>query len=150
MRNRILIFFLVIITNHLFGQDKSKLPYSIINFVRSGSMVGSACILDILVPNQRQFFINPKSVVRYKVYSEGQMTISLDIICRRAPLVKDLDITAKRGNEYYIFIGINKFEVVDKTKVIKFFKTNKRIKEIEENIEYPIIKSSLKNLDIKD
>lgn len=151
MKNYLLILLLALTTNVVFSQDKDP-SYSTIYFVRSGNFFGSACKSDIIFPNQREFNLSLKSVVQYKIYSEGETNITLQIACPGTQQnvamseSKQVTLDVKRGNEYYVFYNVGSFRVVEKPEVEKFIKKTKNVMKHEENMDNPINKASIKDV----
>src|SRR5690554_105799 len=156
MKKIVLFTLLTVLTGTLFGQDSKDLPHSTINIVRSGNFFGSACRTDITFPNQRQFNLSHNSTVKYKVFSEGEIAITLEVYCPgvnggpSSSSSKQISIDIKRGNEYYVFYNAGKFEQVEKAAVQKFLDKQKNVMTQEENLEFPINKGSLKDIAKKD
>src|SRR5690554_4093538 len=81
MKKIVLFTLLTVMSSTLFGQDSKDLPYSIINFIRSGNFLGSACRSDIILPNQRLFKLSNNSTVKYKDFTEGEIAITVEKYC---------------------------------------------------------------------
>jgi len=156
MKNYFSILILAVLTSTAFGQDKTELPHSIINIIRSGNFMGSACRSDITFPNQRQFNLSLNSTVKYKIYSEGDIPITVEVNCpatQYAPAnsaSQQVNLTVTRGNEYYLFYNAGAFKVVEKSEVQKQLDKQKNIMTQEENLEFPINKNSLNDIVAKD
>src|SRR5690554_393251 len=135
MKKIVLFTLLTVMSSTLFGQDSKDLPYSIINFIRSGNFLGSACRSDIILPNQRQFNLSNNSTVKYKVFSEGEIAITVEKYCPgvnggpSSSSSEQISINIKRGNEYYVFYNAGSFNVVEKSRVQKFLNRQKRSEE---------------------
>jgi len=156
MKKNIFIILLTVLTSTVFGQDSKDLPHSIINIVRSGNFIGSACRTDITFPNQREFNLSLNSTVKYKIFSEGEIPVTLQILCPASQNMpassasKQVSLTVKRGGEYYLFYNAGKFEQVEKADVQKFLDKQKNVMTQEENLEFPINKGSLKDIAKRD
>lgn len=156
MKKIVLFTLLTVMSSTLFGQDSKDLPYSIINFIRSGNFFGSACRSDIILPNQRQFNLSNNSTVKYKVFSEGEIAITVEKYCPgvnggpSSSSSEQISINIKRGNEYYVFYNAGSFNVVKKSKVQKFLNRQKNVMKQEENIEFPINRNSIKDIAKKE
>src|SRR5690554_460709 len=156
MKKNIFIILLTMLTSTVFGQDSKDLPHSIINIVRSGNFIGSACRTDITFPNQREFNLSLNSTVKYKIFSEGEIPVTLQILCPASQNMpassasKQVSLTVKRGGEYYLFYNAGKFEQVEKADVQKFLDKQKNVMTQEENLEFPINKGSLKDIAKRD
>lgn len=133
MRNKILFILVLLVSSMSFGQSKDDLPYSIINFIRSNNYFGSACRSDIILPNQRQFNLSHNSTVIYKVFSEGEVNITLENYCpgvNGAPSSsrsEQVSIDVKHGNEYYVFYNAGSFKQVEQSDVQKFLDKKKNV-----------------------
>lgn len=156
MKKNIYIVLLTVLSGTVSGQDNKDLPHSIINIVRSGNFFGSACRTDIIFPNQREFNLSLNSTVKYKIYSEGDIPVTLQILCPATQNMpassasKQVSLAVKRGGEYYLLYNAGKFEQVEKADVQKFLDKQKNVMTQEENLEFPINRSSLKGIAKKD
>jgi S1-C subfamily serine protease len=140
--------------NSILAQGEADLPSSTIYFVRGSNFFGSGCRTDITLPNQRQFNLSWKSIVKYKVYSEGEINITLEIICTSqsgsSTGTMQVALDVKRGKEYYILYTASKFKAVEKAEVQKELDEFKNVMKQEENLDFPINKNSVKNIAEKD
>jgi hypothetical protein len=117
-----------------------EFSYATINLVRSkAKYYPFPC--SITFPNQQAFGL-PIGVIKYKVYSEGEIVIAADyqgmntIYCT---------INVKRGNEYYVNLKKKDFKIVPFGEIQKEVAKAKVVINKEENIDFPINKSSLEN-----
>ncbi len=145
-------FLLVLIFGNFLSPVSSQVPdrpHATIYFVRSGSYIGSACVTDITLPNQRSFNLSLGSIVEYTVYSQGIIAVTREISCpatqstvasRRSDQVS-LDITS--GTEYYVEVSAGKFRVVPKDDVQKQLDKIKSVMVHAENLDFPIDKASI-------
>ncbi|HOY49515.1 MAG TPA: serine protease [Flavobacteriales bacterium] len=156
MKNLIVLIILSLTSSLLFSQTNEELPFSTINFVRTGNYFGSACRSDITLPNQREFNLSHKSIVKYKVYSEGEINITLNVFCPGAnggpskSQSSQISINVKRGEEYYVLYSKGALEQVQKADVEEYLIKIDNIQKHQENIEFPIIKSSINDIAKKD
>lgn len=127
-------------------EENNGFPYAIINFVRPRSAFYSgACF--ITFQNQQVFGL-PVGVVKYKVYSEGEISIAADyqgmqtIYCT---------INVKKGKEYYINLRKDHVKANASFKIVPYEEVQKDIAKAEaiinkeENIDFPINKASLES-----
>jgi S1-C subfamily serine protease len=154
--NHIFILLLITMFNlNVYAQNNSELPHSIIHLVRSGKFVGSACRTDITFPYQRRFNVSSNSVVNYRIYSEGEISITMDIDCpgtQYGPGTSrstQVSLNIKRGNEYYVLIDKYKsiglgLKEVQKLEVQEILDNSKNIMKQEENLDFPINKDVAK------
>lgn len=135
-----------------FAQETSDLSHSTIYIVRSGNFFGAACRSDIIFPNQREFNLSLSSIVDYKIYSEGEVHITLEMACPATQqsvamsASKQVTLDVKRGNEYYLFYNAGAFREVDRSEVEKFIKKSKNVMKHQENLDHPIIKASVRDI----
>ncbi len=150
---RLLLIFFVTASciGEVIGQGNQAQSYSIIHFVRSGSMAGSGCGSDIILPNQKVFSLGLSTIVQYKIYSEGEVTIAVRIDCPGGQSIppstsfRNLTLEVKHGDEYYVLLdkGFAVVEVVQKIDAQKHLDKARITQKQEENIDNPIIKPSL-------
>lgn len=149
------IFTITFFITNAFAQDEADMPHSIINIVRSGKFRGSACRTDIIFPNQRKFNLSLNSTVQYKIFSEGEILVTVEISCPGTQYTLPSDfstqvsLTVKRGEEYYLLYDV-KFEQVEKADVQKLLDKQTNVLKQEENLDFPINKNSLKDIVKKD
>lgn len=141
---------LFIMSTNIFGQSEKELPNSTIHFIRSGNPFTANCMINLTLPNQRQFSIGNGSIVTYKIYSEGEINISLESLCASNGSVsnytKQVSLNVKRGSDYYVTCGFSSIKEVEKKDVDKIISKCKNVLKQEENIESPIIPSSIANI----
>ncbi len=126
-------------------------PYAIINLVRTKSTsYPGACFISF--QNQQAFGL-PVGVVKYKVYSEGEISVAVDyhgmqtIYCT---------INVKKGREYYINLRKDHGKPNASFKIVPFEEVQQEIAKAEviinkeENTDYPINKASLANSSKKE
>lgn len=131
--------------------EKEELPYATINFVRGNARFLSTCIVNIEFPYQRMFTFPHRTVVKYKVYSEGDIVITQEGTCQGAytPVIsksQQITISVKRGNEY--FVTFESWKIVQ-SEIAEISKLSKYIRDtlkFEENLDYPILKESVNNI----
>jgi S1-C subfamily serine protease len=132
--------------------QNEELPHSMIHLIRTGNYFGSACRSDITFPNQREFNLSLSSIVKYKIYSEGETSITLNQSCPGTQSMPassrsaQININIKRGNEYYILYNAGTFKEAQKEEVEKYLGKIKNIMKQEENLDFPINKSSLRGI----
>ncbi len=145
MKKSILSILLILLMRLMLSQTTDGLSFSTINFIRSGAFVGSECRTDITFPNQKEFNLSFKSLVKYKVYSVGEIPVTVNTFCgagssRSAQII----INVKSGEDYYVVYSRGVFEQVRKVDVEEYMAKLDNIQKHEENIEFPIIRSSIK------
>jgi V8-like Glu-specific endopeptidase len=166
MKKALLTFLCItaILTEHAIGQGfesiKEELPFATIHFLRSGKFMGSACRTDITFPNQREFNLSLGSLINYKIYSEGDIAVTLEIRCPASQYspastsTMQLDLKVERGKEYYTLFDVGGknggFKEVKKEDIQALLDKTKNIMKQEENLDLPINKSSLKGIAKKD
>jgi len=132
------------------AQNGKDLPYSTIFFTRSGNYFLSGCMSTLVFPNQRGISIGPNSVIKYKIYSDGEVNITLDALCAgngsAKQYVKQLTINIQRGNEYYVSCEGITIKEAEKSKAEKQIAKCKNVVKYEENLENPINPSSVKDI----
>ncbi len=144
----ILVTFLIVLSpQQMFAQGDDSQSYSMIHIVRSSTFLGSECRTDITFPNQRAFNLSHSSIVDYKVYSEGEVTIMVEVNCpgsqSSSPTAstRQAALQVKHGGEYYLLFHMG-FEVVQKADAQKHLDKARNTIKLEEDIDSPIIKSS--------
>jgi S1-C subfamily serine protease len=139
----------MLVSNYLMAQDKDELPGSTIYFVRHGNPLYAGFMMDLVLPHQRQFSIGSNTVVKYKIYSEGEVNVTLDILGTRNgdpyQMTRQVSINVTSGKDYYVLCSVKSIESVEKSEVEKMIAKCKNIIKQEENIEVPIIPSSIRN-----
>lgn len=150
MQKVILVFILVALFVPGFSQDNNELPSSTIHFVRSGNYFGSSCRSDIILPGQRRFNLSLKSMVEYEVYSTGEIPVTAEIMCPATQYTgpstrsKQVVLNVESGNEYYVFLHVDKLEVVDREDIKKHIKkASKNAMKMSENLDSPIDRRSI-------
>lgn len=138
----------------LVANAQEDLPSSTIHFVYSGSFIGSECTTAIGFPNQQEVVFSLGSLLNYKVYSEGEISITITI--RRAgtkyfkplTLTQQLQIKVERGADYYVtyvVAGKNRgFQIVTKEAVQALLDESKNIVIWEEDLDSPINRNSVR------
>lgn len=149
------IFFLIVIViigyANLYGQGNSELPYSTIHILRTNSVVGSACRSIISLPNQREFTLNPGTLANYKVYSDGEIEITAETFCGQGRGTSgQVILNVVRGKEYFVVYNLGRFNEVEESKFKKEFMKCHTVIKKEENIESPINKASLEDIEKKE
>ncbi|KAA9338838.1 S1C family serine protease [Adhaeribacter soli] len=146
-------FFLVLLVCSLTANGQNNdLPHATINLVRTGNYFGSACRSDITFPNQREFNLSLGSIVKYKIYSEGDIAITINQSCpasQYSPATSrsaQINVNVKRGNEYYVLYNGGNFNEAQKADVEKYLNKIKNVMKQEENLDFPINKSSLRGI----
>ncbi len=137
--NRRVFFFVFLLTftfNFAFSQGEIR-PFSIINIIRTNSTIN--CITDIIIANQREFNLPQNSVVKYKIYSEGEIQITVRSICGS----KQISLKVKQGTVYYLKYHKTNFEIISSTEGVVYTSNTENLLKFEENIEYPINKASI-------
>lgn len=156
MKKNIFVILLVVLTSTVFGQEIEEPVHSIINIVRSNKFIGSACRSDITFPNQREFNLSLNSTVKYKIFSEGEIPVTVEVLCPASPhspansFSKQVLLTVERENEYYLFYDGGKFDQVEKEAVEKTMGRQKNIMTYQENLDLPINRSSLVDIAKKE
>lgn len=126
------------------GQEgEPELPFSTIYLVRTASSTGASINCRIQFPNQQTFSLPPASVVQYKIYSEGE--ISIEAIYDGFG-VYYCNLNIQRGNDYYVYLNVKKFSEVNKAEVLKLLNNPKNTAKREENLDSPINKKSIHDL----
>ncbi|HTX88375.1 MAG TPA: serine protease [Bacteroidales bacterium] len=134
------------------AQTYPDIPHSLITFVRSGNMFGSACRTDITFPNQASFNLSLSSLVKYTIYSAGEMYITLETFCPGSTnsvatsSSQQLKMEIERGKEYYVFYNAGIFKEVEKEQVRKYLEKLKNVMVQEENLDTPINRASFADL----
>ncbi|MDB5274067.1 MAG: peptidase and chymotrypsin/Hap [Chitinophagaceae bacterium] len=122
---------------------------ALIHFVRTGSFSGADCRSDIMLPNQRSFNLSLKTIIDYTIYSEGEITVTIEIKCpytRGAgprSATRQVILNVIRGNEYYIVYDGTSVGAVTKEEAAKEMEKIRTITKQKENLDTPINKSSL-------
>jgi S1-C subfamily serine protease len=145
----IALLFFVLTT---FAQEEDY-PHSTIHIVRKDEGKGSQCRTDITFPNQREFNLSIGSLVNYKLYSEGEILITVEINCppgnysRASTKSIQLSLNIKRGNEYYVLFEMNEgLHEISKLKGDAYLLITKNQIKQSENLDYPINKFSLRDI----
>lgn len=132
------------------AQSDAEPAYSTIHFVRNNNFFGSSCRTDILLPNQRKFNLLLKSVVHYKIYSTGDILITCEVFCPATEntgattSAKQLTLSIKSNEEYYVLYNGSKFEVTPFSEIEKSY--NKGLKKelsVKEDLSHPIDNRSI-------
>ncbi len=133
----ILIAISILPTKSINAQGNGELPHSTLHIVRSGALVGGGCFVDVSVSNQKTYNLDAGSIIDYKIYSEGEITVNLDESCageslspemarafpdlpKSVPPTKQsfqLTLDVKRGNDYYVLYDFQKFTIEDKATI---------------------------------
>lgn len=156
MKKYFTILILTLLTRIAFGQEKENLPYSTINIIRNGSFFGSNCVTNITLPNQREFNLSLNSIVKYKIYSTGEISVTLNILCPASQNLPasssstQVTLDIKGDSVYYLYYNAGSFKQVEQSAVQKNLDKIKNVMKQEENLDFPINKSSLKNATKKD
>jgi S1-C subfamily serine protease len=156
MKKYISLLLVTLLTNLSIAQTTDEIPHSTINLIRGKKYLGSACVTEISFPNQNKFILNHKSIVNYKIYSEGDITISLSVICpgvNGSPgsfRTEQFVLKVKRGEQYYVAYIKGMLEKVEKADIQKELEKIDNVQKQEENLEFPINKSSVKDIAKKD
>src|ERR1041385_4792750 len=154
----------LLIVNNAAGQNteapKDELPSSTIHFLRSGKFMGSACRTDITLPNQREFNLSLGSLVNYKIYSQGEITVTLGIICpgtqysAASSSTMQLNLKIESGKDYYVLFDVGAktggFKEVKKEDIQSLLDKTKNVMKQEENLDQPISRASLESLAERD
>ncbi|PWH85631.1 S1C family serine protease [Brumimicrobium oceani] len=150
MKKIILLTIINLIGFGTFAQDTESLNYSTINLIRSGNFLGSSCASDIIFPNQRKFNLSLKSHVEYKIYSTGQIAITVEESCPATPNTtasfssQQLIIEVEANKEYYVLYNAFRFEQFEKEDIEKHLKKAKDNKmTYSENLDAPINRASI-------
>jgi len=153
---KLLIIGLLAISATVFGQA-NEMPFSTIYIIRGANFVGGGCTQNINLPNQREFTLGVNSIIQYKVYSEGDISITMFGICPASGYVSASTFTdqvmvgnVKRGNEYFVLSSTGKFKEITKEDGRKYLEKIKRVSLQEENLDLPINKNSLKDIAKKE
>jgi S1-C subfamily serine protease len=156
MKNSFLFFLItlsiILLKNsYVLAQENSELPHSIIHLIRTPHYIGGSCRTDITFTNQREFNLNLGAIVNYKIYSEGEILITLNENCPATTSKGStsrsiyLNLNVKRGNEYYVVFKGFKLEEVQRSEIKNFEKYTNVVKQ-EENLDFPINKASIKDI----
>lgn len=132
-------------TGEIKAQSTEGQSHTTIHLVRTGNMIDNYCSVDITFPNQRDFELGLKSVVNYKIYSEGEVLITATTRCSGGfpPSPKQITLAVNHANEYYLLYNGGKFEQVQKSEAQKHIEKSKNILKQEENLDFPINRASL-------
>lgn len=151
----LLLFSLVILSKSM--AQVTELPHATIHLVRGGNFISSSCRTDVVFPNQRSFNLPYKSVIDYTIYSDGQVSITLEINCPATQnnsansTSNQVTLAVIRGQEYYIlYNGGTGFHELKKEEVQKHLDKAKTVMKQAEDLNYPINKTSLQNIAKKE
>jgi S1-C subfamily serine protease len=118
--------------------EKPNADHSMLYIVRDNKFYGSTANVSMFLGNQAPFNIASGQVIGFKIYSEGEVPITAQIISSG---VGNYHCTLKvaRGNEYFVYVGIKEVKEIDKTYLEGLFKerTGMVLKK-EENKDKPI------------
>jgi hypothetical protein len=135
---------LLILSISCFGQSTKDRPHSIINFIRGDKAL--KCKTDVTIQCQNKFTIKANSIIKYKVYSEGSVVVTMETKCSpglmRDSGTEQITLNLKHGNEYYVLCTPNSFTEVMKSKVQEDIVKLKVENTFEEDLKTPIRKSS--------
>lgn len=137
-----------------FGQ--TEMPSSTIHIIRGAKLKEASCITEVSFSNQQRFTLAINGIINFKIYSEGDILITLDMLCAPTESTSlstksyQLTVPVKRGNEYFVFYNAGKLEELNSKDGSWYLKNLKNLSKQEENLEYPINKNSLKNITKKD
>jgi S1-C subfamily serine protease len=154
----LLLFIHFFFVGNAFGQI--EVPHSTIHIIRTAGFAGSACRTDITLPNQRNCNLPSASIINYKIFSSGEISIDIEINCpgvngtyvHSPPTTstKQVTLNIKTGNEYFVLFeaaGKNAgFKEITKEQSQIYAEKCKNILEQKENIEFPINKQSLSEI----
>ncbi len=130
------------------GTPSEGQPYSTIHFVRTSQSTNSYCRTDLTLPNQRQFPLAMGTVVRYKVYSEGEILVTLESQCPSAYrsnmlAAVQLSVTTRQGEDHYVLLTSDVFKEISFAEIKKDLDKCSNSMKQEENIEFPINRKSI-------
>ena len=127
-----------------FCQSTKDRPHSIINFIREDK--APKCKTDVTIQCQKLFTIKANSVVKFKIYSEGPVVVTMETKCSpglmRDSGTEQITLNLKQGNEYYVLCTPNSFTEVMKSKVQEDIVKMKVESTFEEDMKNPIHKPS--------
>lgn len=145
----VLALFAVLTGQNVCGNVGADQPHATICLVRGANFVGSACSKSITFPNQRAFELSLASIVRYTVYSQGDIAITALMTCpptastpggSRATQVV---LNVEHGNVYYVDASAGRFERSDSLELAKQLGKIKNVMVHEESLEFPINRASI-------
>ena len=125
--------------------------YSTVHFIRSNSYFGSACRTDLTLPNQREFLLNVGSVVHYKVYSEGELSVTLQLNCpgsnnmRPTSRAMQMSLRTKQGEHHYVFCNASGLREISSGEARPHIDRNRSVMKQEESLDMPINRSSIRD-----
>lgn len=143
MKKTIISTFLILSSLLISSQTSNKPESSTIYLVRTGMFVGSALSSYIKFQNQQPFELSVGSVVQYKIYSEGEITIAMEYSTGSKHYC---NLKVKRGNEYFVYLYLDRFSEVSREKVQKYLKKSKKTTQREEDLNSPINRNSIADL----
>jgi S1-C subfamily serine protease len=131
--------------------DEDGIPFSTLHFIRSNRYIGSACRTDLTLPNQRDVPLSVGSIVHYKIYSEGEINITLDVRCPGvgysppSSRATQLSVNTKDGEEHYILYDLTSFSEISFEEARPYLDKTRNVMKQEEMIAMPINRGSFKN-----
>ena len=146
---RLIGFLSIAVCSMTYGQTTKDRPYATIVMVRSGNYIGSSCTTTIRLPNQRAFDLSLKSVVRYTIYSQGDIAITAMTDCPAssaspaASRSRQVSINIEHGKVYYIDGSVGRFELSDSLDLAKQLGKIMNVMVQAESLELPIDRASL-------
>jgi len=137
----ILLIGFLILSGILNGQ---KQDYSTIYFYRSPKFVARACNANLFLNRNPIGSLRVKSKIKYKVYSEGKLTINVSSKCNMKQITNAAVMHLENGKDYYIEIelSLNNIEIfINPPNAKSRYEKIKKKREVvlEENTNIPII-----------
>lgn len=148
-KNTILFFsalFCLFLQVFTLSAQNDDMPHTIIHFVRPGKAFGAMVRTDIILPNQRRFNVPWNSEVDFKIYSEGEVTATMEILSEGGS-TSSAQITLKvnKEKEYYVCCNPFSLKEVNKEDVQKYLAKIKNVMKQEENLDLPINRKSIES-----
>jgi len=129
-----LYFSLFLISTSVLGQSASNKPYSIITIIRGDK--DPRCKVEVNVQCQDKFFIQANSIVKYKIYTEGRIVISMTTHCKNflssVNSNNQVTLIIKQGVDTYVYCNPTSLKEVTKTAVQNDLEKLKVVNTVEE------------------
>lgn len=130
----LLYFSLFLVCTSVLGQSSSDEPHSIITIIRGDR--DPRCKTEITIQCQDKFMIQANSIVKYKIYSEGRVVISMKSHCKHLlstnNSINQVTLNVKQGVDSFVYCNPDSLAEVTKSTVQNDLDNLKIVNNFEE------------------